>query len=112
MPNKQTTQCMIKSDGTFAKSTKATDICPGWDSAFKFGSYPDDGFECRPCDPLKEMWVAVDFDTNKGVSACIPRPLELIFEHYNTVGNLASLISIYFILKYFWRWIFGQVRHK
>jgi hypothetical protein len=37
------------------------------------------------------MWVAVDFGTNKGVSACLPAPIDLAFQNTNLIVNFATV---------------------
>jgi len=97
MPNRANQLTQVTVDGSLQAATTPT-LCPGWKNTICFGVFPESGAElCRPCESGKEMWLSIETETNFGVCACLPKPLQGWETHKENLISIVILLVLYML---------------
>lgn len=84
-----------------------SDLCNGWNKTMCFGIFPENSKHlCRPCESGKEIWMSVEMESNYGVCACLPKPVEGFVKHSENLISLGILLVLYIVF------FSGFVRYK
>lgn len=77
------------------------ELCPGWkDTAKKLALDTDvNKVTCRPCEPGKEAWVALEYYDNFGVSWCLPPVVETAQYFGNELGAVLLMAFLWLLWK-------------
>jgi|GWRWMinimDraft_6_1066014.scaffolds.fasta_scaffold56325_1 hypothetical protein len=107
-----TSHAIIDSSGNMKKTDLTSILCENQNKVTFIGSYPTTSKECRVCNPNNEMWIAIDYNTNKGISACLPQPIDIIIHNYMTIGNVIGFLGTLYGGYRFIKGVFGNRRNK
>jgi hypothetical protein len=94
-----TTKLVIETTAGGDKPTQKQ-LCPGWEDTLQIGFFPEVQDSCRPCNSKEESWVAVEFNDNIGISACLPDPIDVVSTHKHGIVYVGIMVAVY-CLVYF-----------
>ena len=97
MPNhKDAPKITCSGEDTKTKECDEDTICPGWSkNVICVGSTVDNNdFDCRPCEPENEVWLALEFGNYNGACACLPQPTVLASKYREGLINLGIVFGL------------------